>query len=185
MVPYRRGYAEVSALRRVVMAHVPGAKIVEVGGRGRIRVMMDDMMHEPVPPVSEHHADGEAVRDIESHAPPRGHQDSEADPRWRADERQRRGMVKAVHGRKVRHSMQCNPVQGILGQCPEDQPRHGGTEPFRAAGPSHMIDIDRRQRDEYQRIDDEVRVIAQFAELHSGAPRWYSMRYLTTNYAEC
>jgi hypothetical protein len=34
-----------------------------------------------------------------------------------------------------------------------------------------MVDIGRRQGDEYQRIDNEVRVIAQLAELHAVAPR--------------
>ena len=40
------------------------------------------------------------------------------------------------------------------------------------------------QGDEHHRIDDEVRVIACFAELH-GAPRSRVRRHLTTNSAEC
>src|ERR1700733_7014706 len=78
MIPYPRGHAEVSASRRVVMAHVPGAKIIEVRGRGCVGVMVDDMMHDPVPPVAEHDADGETVRDIEPQAPPCGNQDRDA-----------------------------------------------------------------------------------------------------------
>src|ERR1700736_1767208 len=73
MVPYRCGHAEVSAFRRIMMAHVPGAEIVEIGGRF-VRAVMDDMMHDPIPPVAEHHADGQAVSDIETQAQPRRNQ---------------------------------------------------------------------------------------------------------------
>ena len=158
------------------MAHVPGAQIVEISRRGFVRAVMDDVMHDAIPPIAEHHADGEAVRDIESGAQPCRQQNGEAqdrhaDPGRRADESQWRRMMLAMHGRKIGHAMQSDPVQDILREGPENQSRQGGTEPFRDVCPGDMVDIDRRQRDEHQRIDDEVRVIAQFTELHRVAPR--------------
>src|ERR1700722_1499097 len=108
MVPYVSGHAEVAVFRRVMMAHVPGAEFVEIRRRGSVRTVMDHMMHDTVPPVPEHHADGEAVRDIESQGYPRGQQNDAAeyghtDPGRGPDKSQRRGVVKPMHGRKIGH----------------------------------------------------------------------------------
>jgi hypothetical protein len=106
-----------------MMTHVPGAQIVEISRRGFIRAVMDEVMHDAVPPIAAHHADGEPIRDIESRAPPRRNQNGEAqdrhaDPGRRADESQRRRMMLAMHGRKVGHAMQGDPVQDILRKAP-------------------------------------------------------------------
>src|ERR1017187_7066040 len=119
MVPYMRGHPEVAAFRRVMMPHVPGAQLIEIRGRGFVGMVMDDVMHEPIPPITEHHADSETVRDIEPQTQPRGHQDDEAEhrnayPGRRADQGQWRRMMLPMHGRKIGHSMQYDPVQDIL-----------------------------------------------------------------------
>ncbi len=45
--------------------------------------------------------------------------------------------------------MRCkrNPVQHVFQQCPQDQSREARAEPFPAAMPGKMAEIDGRQRD--------------------------------------
>jgi hypothetical protein len=65
MVPYRCGNAEVSAFRRVMMAHVPGAKLIEIRHRGAAGMMVDEVMYDSVPPIAQHHSDRQAIREGE------------------------------------------------------------------------------------------------------------------------
>src|SRR3984957_7467904 len=74
VIPEPRGDAEVSALRRIMMAHMPGAQLIEIHGRGSIGAVMDDVMNHAVPPIAEHDANGEAVGDVESRVQPNGNQ---------------------------------------------------------------------------------------------------------------
>src|SRR6202789_4606694 len=54
MVPNGGGDAEVASFRRVMMAHVPGAEVIEIRGGCSVRVVMDHVMHDPIPPISGH-----------------------------------------------------------------------------------------------------------------------------------
>src|SRR5665213_2862205 len=80
--------------------------------------------------------------------------------------------------------MQCDAMQDILQHAPQHQYCAQGGQPLTGL-PGWARGIDRRQRDHHHGVDREVRVIAQFAELHRTAPRSNRYYHLTTNYAEC
>ena len=138
--------------------------------------MMDHVVDDAVPPVTQHHADGEPVSHAESQAQPQRHEQGEAQnrnahPRRRADEGEGSAVVHGVHGRKEAHAMQGYAMQHILHESPKHQSGQAGAQPFRGGGPGDVVDGERSQSNDHHRIDDEVGVVAQLAELHRVAPR--------------